>query len=182
MHGKAQGALARNIKGTIAHLSIGEVVRRGRYGRVQRSWHPYTVALTGLPRAEALVPVLTCHPRSGFDALEGVEDALLHRGQTRIELESQAFDERYELWVSDEHDANWLRQLFGPSFIVWLTESPPPEFGFDYGGGRLCAFLEKHRDDPAELDALREGLVGVTRAFREQIVEKLGRVKRPPAG
>jgi hypothetical protein len=97
----------------------------------------------------------------------------------RIQLESVAFDERFELFVSEQHDANWVRQLFGPSFIVWLTHEPPPGFTFEYGGGTICASLEDHRDDPAELGGLVAGLEGVTRAVREQIVEKLGRVKRP---
>lgn len=143
---------------------------------------PYTVAVTKAPRAQQFIPTLACRPRSGLRVFEGIEDTLLHRGLVRIELESTAFDERFELFVSEQHDTNWVRQLFAPSFIVWLTHEPPQGFTFEYGGGTICASLEDHRDSPEELAELVAGLEGVTRAVREQIVEKLGRVKRPQTG
>jgi len=161
---------------------VGEVVKTGRYGNKQRRWVPYTVALTRAPRAQQFIPTLACRPRSGLRVFEGIEDTLLHRGLVRIELESTAFDERFELFVSEQHDTNWVRQLFAPSFIVWLTHEPPAGFSFEYGGGTICASLEDHRDAPEELAELVAGLEGVTRAVREQIVEKLGRVKRPQTG
>ena len=182
MFGRADGELAKNIKGTVAYYTVGEVVKTGRYGNKQRRWVPYTVALTKAPRAQQFIPTLACRPRSGLRVFEGIEDFLLHRGMVRIELESVAFEERFELFVSEQHDANWVRQLFGPSFIVWLTHEPPEGFTFEYGGGTICASVEDHRDDPAELGGLVDGLTGVTRAMREQIFEKLGRVKRPRAG
>jgi hypothetical protein len=178
VEGRADGLLAPNLKGTLAHLTIGEVVKEGQYGNKRRRWTPYTVATTPAPRAQAFIPTLACRPRSGLRLLEGVEDALLHRGLVRVTLESVAFDERWELFVSEQHDENWVRQLFGPSFIVWLTEEPPEGFAFEYGGGVICANLEQHRTAFGELDALRSGLVGLTRAIREQIFEKLGRAKK----
>lgn len=161
---------------------MGEVVKTGQYGNKQRRWVPYTVALTKAPRAKQFIPTLACRPRSGLRVFEGVEDFLLHRGMVRLQLESVAFDERFELFVSEQHDANWVRQLFGPSFIVWLTNEPPKGFTFEYGGDTICASLEDHRDSTAELDGLIGGLEGVTRAVREQVFEKLGRVKRPQPG
>ena len=157
-------------------------MKTGRYGNKQRRWVPYTIALTKAPRAQRFIPVLACRPRSGLRLLEGVEDLLLHRGLVRVMLESAEFDERFELFVSEQHDANWVRQLFAPSFIVWLTHEPPEGFTFEYGGGTVCASLEDHRNDPAELDGLIGGLEGVTRAIREQVFEKLGRAKRPQPG
>ena len=157
------------------------MVKTGRSGNKQRRWVPYTVALTKAPRAQRFIPTLACRPRSGLRLLEGVEDTLLHRGLVRIELESTAFDERFELFASEDHDANWVRQLFAPSFIVWLTHEPPEGFAFEYGGGTLCASLEDHRDSPEELVGLIDGVAGVTRAVREQVVEKLGRIKRRAA-
>ena len=161
---------------------MGEVVKTGRYGNKQRRWVPYTVALTKAPRAERFIPTLACRPRSGLRVFEGVEDFLLHRGMVRVQLESVEFDERFELFVSEQHDANWVRQLFGPSFIVWLTHEPPEGFTFEYGGGTICASVEDHRNTAEELDALVDGLRGVTRAVREQVFEKLGRAKRPAQG
>ena len=161
---------------------MGEVVKTGRYGNKQRRWVPYTVALTRAPRAQHFIPTLACRPRSGLRVFEGIEDFLLHRGMVRISLESVAFEERFELFVSEQHDANWLRQLFGPSFIVFLTHEPPEGFTFEYGGGTICASLEDHRNDASELDGLIGGLEGVTRAIREQVFEKLGRAKRPGPG
>ena len=182
MSGRADGELAKNIKGTLAHYTLGEVVKTGKYGNKQRRWLPYTVALTKAPRAEQFIPALACRPRSGLRVLEGVEDVLLHRGIVRMELESVEFDERFELFVSEQHDANWVRLFFGPGFIVWLTHEPPEGFAFEYGGGTICANLEDHRDSHAELAGLLGGLEGVTRAIREQIFEKLGRAQRPGQG
>ena len=182
MSGRADGELAENINGTLAYYTVGEVIREGRYGNKKRRWVPYTVALTPAPRAQQFIPTLACRPRSGLRVLEGAEDFLLHRGLVRVELESVEFDERFELFVSEQHDANCVRQLFGPSFIVWLTHEPPEGFTFEYGGGKICVSLEGHREDATELEGLIDGLTGVTRAVREQIVEKLGRVKRPKPG
>jgi len=161
---------------------VGQVVKEGRYGNKRRHWIPYTVALTKAPRAKQFIPTLACRPRSGLRVLEGAEDFLLHRGLVRVELESIEFDRRFELFVSERHDANWVRQLFGPSFIVWLTHEPPDGFAFEYGGDTICASLQGHRDSAADLEALLAGLEGVTRAIREQVFEKLGRAKRKPAG
>ena len=158
------------------------MVREGRYGNKKRIWMPYTVALTKAPRAQQFIPTLACRPRAGLRLLEGAEDFLLHRGLVRVQLESVAFDERFELFVSEQHDANWVRQLFGPSFIVWLTNEPPEGFTFEYGGGTICASLEGHRTSAGELAALIDGLTGVTRAVREQVFEKLGRAVRPRPG
>ena len=139
---------------------MGEVVKTGRYGNKQRRWVPYTVALTKARGPSSSSRRSRCRPRSGLRVFEGIEDALLHRGLVRIELESTAFDERFELFVSEQHDTNWVRQLFAPSFIVWLTHEPPEGFAFEYGGGTICASLEDHRDSPEELAELVAGLEG----------------------
>ena len=75
---------------------------------------------------------------------------MLHRGMVRIELESVAFDERFELFVSEQHDANWVRQLFGPSFIVWLTHEPPEGFTSSTAAGP-SARASRTIATPAEL-------------------------------
>jgi hypothetical protein len=175
IEGRVDGTLGRGVEGTMAMLMVGEVVKTGQYGNQERSWKPFTIATAKVPRAKQFLPLLICQERGGLRVLEGVEDKLLHEGQRRVTLESVAFDERYELFVGEETDQNWLLQLFSPSFIVWLTETAPHGFAFEYGGGTVLASFDGYQMETEQLDALREALVTVVHNMREQVVEALGR-------
>ena len=143
-------------------------------GRRHRSYGHYTVAVTRIPRAQTLFPLLICQRRSGLRALEGVEDKLLHSKQRRVELESEKLDDRYEVFVGEGQDPNPVRQLFSPTFIVWLAETAPEDFAFEYGDGVLCANLEGHTTEAAKLDGLRDGLLEVVAVLREEAREDFG--------
>ena len=65
--------------------------------------------------------------KSGLKALEKFEDTF-RRDHERVTLESEAMRERYEIFVKKEQDAIWVRRLFSPSFIVWLTDTPPKKY------------------------------------------------------
>lgn len=175
IEGRADGVLGKGVEGTMAYLMVGEVVNTGEYGNKKRSWKPFTVATTKVPRASRFLPVLVCQERGGLRVLEGVEDKLLHSGQRRIALESTAFDERYELFIGEEADENWVYQLFSPSFIVFLTEKAPHGFAFEYGGKTALTSYDGYQLEQDKLDSLREAHVTVVRNMREQVVEALGR-------
>ena len=85
----------------------------------------------------------------------------------------EALTERYEVFVGPEQDQNWLRQLFSPSFIVWLAESAPEWFRFELVDGYLCCYVKGHRESAAELDALAEATATVARRLREESEESL---------
>ncbi len=182
IEGRADGVLDKGIEGTMAYLMVGEVVKTGEYGNKERSWKPFTVATTKVPRAARFMPLMICQERSGLRVLEGAEDKLLHSGQVRVPLESTAFDERYELFVSQIADQNWVRQLFSPSFIVFLTEDAPKGFAFEYGGKTALTSFDGYHYEPERLDALRAAHVTVVGTMRKEIVESLGRNPKPPDG
>ena len=89
------------------------------------TWEPhhFTVAMTdlgelGMRRYQG---VYVRRKRGLFDRLD-TDANWLGKGHLReIELESTAFCEEYELWIEPDQDEIVLRQLFAPSFIVWMT-------------------------------------------------------------
>ena len=64
-----------------------------------------------------------CQRRSGFRFMDSAEDVF--RRMQRLELESEALDKRYEIFYGANDDEIWMKRLFSPSFIVWLTEAGP---------------------------------------------------------
>ena len=103
--------------------------RPGRGARVRRSGAP------------ALLPAQVRPARTGEA-----------RGRLPLDpagaLESEALDERYEIFSGKEQDQVWLRRLFSPTFIVWLGEEAPKKFAFELVAGTLCCFVNGHRGAP----------------------------------
>ena len=84
--------------------------------------------------------------------LEKIQGRLPLARKNGSTLESEALDEKYEIFSGKGQDANWLRQLFSPTFIVWLTESAPEKFAFELVDGTLVAYVRGHKEDTADLD------------------------------
>ncbi len=99
------------------------------------------------------MPELYCQRKSGLRALEKFED-VFRRSKERVKLESEALDEKYEIFAGKGQDAVWLRQLFSPTFIVWLTDAAPKKFAFELVDGTLCCYVNGHKEDAAELDPI----------------------------
>ncbi len=68
-------------------------------------------------------------------------------------------------------DANHLRQLFSPTFIVWLTDSAPEKFAFELVDGTLCCYVKGHKKKAAELDTIRAASATVATRLREESLE-----------
>ena len=83
-------------------------------------------------------------------------------------LESEALDERYEIFSLKGQDQVWLRRLFSPTFVVWLGEEAPKKFAFELVTGTLCCYVNGHKKSAAELDAVRDAAVTVARRLREE--------------
>jgi len=139
-------------------------------GNRQTSYYRYTVCLLDVPECAAFLPELYCQRKSGLKMLEGLED-VFRRSRKRIELESEALDDMYEIFSGDGQDANWLRQLFSPTFIVWLTDSAPKKFAFELVGGTLCCYVKDHKKSSAELDIVCEATAAVAARLREESLE-----------
>lgn len=164
-----EGPLGDGIDGTLA-LYTYEVESTDSDGNRQTDYHHYTVGIAELPECAGFVPELHCQRKVGLRALEGLED-LFRGSKERVKLESEELDERYEIFVSDTQDPNRLRQLFSPTFIVWLTDSAPEKFAFELVDGTLCCYLDDHKKAAVELDAIRGASAAVGTRLRHEALE-----------
>lgn len=164
-----QGPLATGFEGSLA-LYTYEDESRDSDGGTQTSYYHYTVALFEVPECVAFLPELYCQRKFGLRALEKLED-VFRGSKQRVKLESAALDERYEIFANEAQDTNWLRQLFAPTFIVWLTDSAPEKFAFELVDGTLCCFVNGHRESAAELDEFRVAAAAVAGRLREEALE-----------
>lgn len=92
--------------------------------------------------------------RGIFDRLDTDTDWLRRTTDKRkVELESTAFCERYELWAHPDQDMIRLHQLFAPSFVLWLAEHPFQP-GFELRAGALVVFIPGHCGEAGKLQFL----------------------------
>jgi hypothetical protein len=163
------GALADGVEGVLA-LYTYEDETTDSEGNRQTNYYRYTVGLVEVPECATAVPELYCQRKFGLQALEKFEDAF--RGsKERVKLESEALDERYEIFSREGQDANRLRQLFSPTFIVWLTDEAPKKFAFELVGGSLCCYVSGHKESAADLDLIRSAAAAVATRLREEAGE-----------
>ena len=163
------GPLAEGIDGTLALYTYEEETTDSK-GNRQTSYYHYTVTLVDIPECVSFVPELYCQQKFGFKFLEKFED-VFRGSKERVKFESEQLDDRYEIFTHEDQDENWLRQLFSPTFIVWLTDSAPKKFGFELVEGTLCCFVNSHKDHSAELDEISAATAGVVARLREESLE-----------
>jgi hypothetical protein len=164
------GPFAAGVEGILA-LYTYEEESRDSDGNKETNYYRYTVGLVPVPESVPLVPELYCQRKSGLRALEKFED-VFRRSKERVKLESEALDEKYEIFAGKDQDANYLRQLFAPTFIVWLTDSAPKKFAFELVGGTLCCYVNGHKEKAEELDEIRAATAAVTKRLREEAAEQ----------
>jgi hypothetical protein len=162
------GSLGDGVEGTIALYTYELEANDSKDDRSDR--HRFTVGLVEIPESAERVPELYCRSRASAGALEGIADAFGDAGQ-RVALESGALDERYEIFAGKDQDENWLRQLFSPTFIVWLTDSAPAGFAFELVDGSLCCYLRGHAESSGALDTMRKATVAVATRLGDESKE-----------
>jgi hypothetical protein len=163
------GPLAEGVDGVLALYTYEEETSDGKGGR-ETNYYRYTVGLVEVSECAARVPELFCQHRVGLHALEGLEDAF-RRSKQRVKLESEALDERYEIFSGEGQDQVWLRRLFSPTFVVWLGEEAPQKFAFELVAGYLCCYVKGHKKSATELDVVRAATATVARRLREESQE-----------
>ncbi len=163
------GPLADGVDGVLA-LYTYEDETTDSEGNRQTNYYRYTVGLAEVPECVAHIPELFCQRKSGLRALEGLEDAF-RRSKQRVKLESEALDERYEIFSGSEQDQVWLRRLFSPTFIVWLSEEAPKKFAFELVGGTLCCYVKGHKKSASDLDTVAAASASVAGRLREEALE-----------
>jgi hypothetical protein len=162
------GRLAEDVDGLLALYTYEETTGAGK--DQQTSYYPYTIGLVEVPECAAQVPELLCRRKFGLQVFEGLEDAF-RKSRQRLELESEALEENYEIFSLKEQDQVWLRRLLSPTFVVWLGEEAPKKFAFELVGGKLCCYVNGHKKSAAELDAIRAATATVARRLREESLE-----------
>lgn len=175
------GRLSPDFEGTLAHFTYTvETTDSDGYPDTRDS--RFTVVLIEVPEAADYVPDLIVRPRyqegAIYRALGGETDNREEDSEPRdyeeVTLESQALVDRYRIAVRRDQDANWLRQLFSPTFIFWLTDVEPEDFSFEVSGGHLCAFVEGHVESAEEFDGLISAGCTFGRRLRDEATEGAG--------
>ncbi len=157
------------FEGTLA-LFTYEEESRDSDGNKQTNYYRYTLGYVEVPDCAGFVPELYCQRKFGLRALEKFEDAF--RGdKERVNLESEALLEKYEIFATKGQDANWLRQLFSPTFIVWMTDAAPDKFAFELVNGKLCCYVSGHKENAAGLDAVAAATGEVAKRLRDEALE-----------
>lgn len=163
------GPFADGVEGILALYTYEEESTDSK-GNRQTNYYRYTVGLVPVPECVDFVPELYCQRKFGLRALEKFEDAFRTK-KARVELESEALDRKYEIFSGKEQDANWLRQLFSPTFIVWLNDSAPEKFAFELVDGTLCCYVNGHKKKAEELRAISVAAAAVAQRLREEALE-----------
>jgi len=172
-----KGRLADGVDGTLALFTYEEESTDSE-GNTETNYYRYTVGLTQVPDCVAHCPELYCQRKFGLRALEKFEDAFRTKKE-RVKLESTELDEKYEIFAGKEQDAVWLRRLFSPTFIVWLNDSAPKKFAFELVDGTLCCYVNGHKENAEELDAVAAATAVVAKRLQDEAGETSG---APEAG
>jgi hypothetical protein len=163
-----EGPLAEGVEGMLATFTYEE--SSSGKDEQETDYYRYTIGLTEVPECIPLVPELFVQQKFGLRSLEKFEDAF--RGsKKRVRFESEAFERRYEVFVSEMQDPNGVHRLFSPSFLVWMAEQAPDKFAFELVGGRLCCYVHGHEEKAAELDGMRAATAAVATRLREESLE-----------
>ncbi|MGN6276200.1 MAG: hypothetical protein ACTHNP_09780 [Solirubrobacterales bacterium] len=167
-----RGWLGTYLEAQLAIVSREETTTDPDGGETKGEAH-FTVAVCHVPKAKRFAPWLLCH-RVEDEHLLGRAAEDLIRGDDRLDLESAELDRCYRIYASPRRDEVWLRELFSPSFIVFLIEQAPKGFAFEYVEGTLCVSRVGRLTLAEDIDDLREATVELVARIRGEIRERLG--------
>ena len=162
-----EGPLGDGTAGSVALYTYTEVTH-DKNGRHETDYH-FTVAMTDLPECRQLLPELYANRKFGFRVFEKLEDVF--RSKERVKLESEKLDDEYEIFAGKEQNQNFLRQLFSPTFIVWMTDAAPEKFAFELEAGVLCCNVKGHKKSAAALDGMRGATAHIAKRIRDEVRE-----------
>jgi hypothetical protein len=163
------GKLDDDVEGSLA-LYKYTIESRDSDGDKTETDYPFTLVVFNLPGTTNHLAELLVQAQSGFKAWEGLEDKF-RGGHERVTLESEAMRDRYEIFIQEKQDPIWVRRLFSPTFIVWLTEKPPKKFAFELVAGTLVTYVPKHRDSVEGLDEIIAAGCEVARRLNQEVAE-----------
>jgi hypothetical protein len=164
-----EGQLGDGVDGLLALYTYEEETTDSK-GNRQTNYYRYTLGIVEVPECAGFLPELYCQRKFGLRALEKFED-VFRSSKERVSLESEVLGERYEIFAGKAQDQSWLRQLFSPTFIVWLTDTAPEKFAFELVDGNLCCYVNGHKKKAEELDTMRAAATAVATRLREESLE-----------
>jgi hypothetical protein len=145
------GRLPGDLPGGVGHL-VWERIDRDSDGDPQvRERNRFTVCAVDLEASMALFKGVFLRPRRGVVASHS--DWLKDTRTRRLEVESAAFTERYELLLADDQDEVVLRRLLSPTLVSWLANHPLTP-GFEVKAGALVVFVPHAIEDAGNLTYL----------------------------
>jgi hypothetical protein len=162
------GTLPGGLPGALALYTYEEESTDSDGNRETESYR-FTIVIHDVPAAAAKVSDVYCQRRSGFRWMDSAEDVF--RRMQRLELESEALDKRFEIFYGPGDDENWLKQLFSPSFVVWLSEEAPERIAFELSSGSLCVNVKGHHDSAKDFDEICEAASVVARRLADEATE-----------
>ena len=167
-----QGPLGEGLP----QCGLGHYVFRVRHGSGDSErWtaHDFTICVVDIEQGIVMYPgVFLARRRDLVDRFGG--GRWLHTGTRReVELESEALNDRCELWVERSQDDVQLLRLFSPSFVSWLAEHPL-HLCFEYRAGTLVVYLERALEDAGHLSWLLDATAAIARRLRDEVGEAAG--------
>ncbi len=143
------GTLPGGLVGSLA-LYTYEDSSQDSNGNTQTTYYHFTVAVSQLPETAPYISDLALQRRVGFRFMDSAEDVF--RKRQRVELESLAADKKFEIFIGKDDDMNRARQVFTPTFIVWLGEEAHEKVAFELSSGTLVVNRKGHLKTADELD------------------------------
>ena len=162
------GTLPGGVVGSLALYTFEEHTTDSK-GNRQTTYYHFTVAVTQLPETAPFLSELAMQRRFGFRFLDSAEDVF--RSRQRVEVESELADKRFEIFTGKNDEMNRARQVFTPTFIVWLGEEAHEGIAFELSAGALVVNQKGHLKTAQELDAFCEGAAVVARRLHEEAAE-----------
>ncbi len=146
------------------------------------SWrsHHFTACVVDMEEAMVMFPALFLQRRRDLVGWVTEEEWLNRHGRQEVELESVEFGRRYELLADGRLDPIALRELFSPSFIVYLAGHPLAPC-FEYRAGALVVYVRRRRTDAGSLNMLLEATRRIAGRLREEVDEQPRAVLRTAA-
>lgn len=167
------GPLAGNLGCTVGHYTYVNYDDEGE----RCDSHSFTICSVEIEAALPVFHGVYLTPRGGLDG----GGSWLHRAHAHgVELESTDFGRRYRLLAARDQDEIELRELFAPSFVIWLAEHPL-DLGFECKAGALVVYVNGVLDTADRvtlfLDAARQIAARVQRAVER--AQSAGSVTEP---
>jgi hypothetical protein len=162
------GTLPGGLAGALALYTYEETSTDSK-GNRQTTYYHFTVAVTQLPETAPFLSELALQRRFGFRFLDSAEDVF--RSRQRVEVESELADKRFEIFTGKNDELNRARQVFTPTFIVWLGEEAHEGIAFELSAGALVVNNKGHLKTAHELDEFCEGAAVIARRLLEEATE-----------